>query len=174
MHILIATSGVLPSEPVADIVSRLVGPDGRVSVVTVINVPTSFLGDLGSQEWRPLGSEPRQAQAELISRYVGERGTRLTQPILAALQGRGIEPGIRFVQGEDNAEAIIQVAAEVGADLVVLGATRQIFDESAWESISARVMRDAGRPVLVVPGGTVPPEASEFSDPLLADGSTFD
>ena len=173
MHILIATSGVLPSEPVAEIVSRLVGTDGRVSVVTVINVPTSFLGNLGSQEWRPLGSEPRQAQAEVIARYVGERGTRLTQPILAALAGRGIEPGIHFIQGEDNAEAIIRVAAEVAADLVVLGATRQIFDESAWESISARVMRDAGRPVLVVPGGVVQPEASEFVDPVLDDDPSY-
>jgi hypothetical protein len=33
----------------------------------------------------------------------------------------------------------------------VLGATRQIFDQSAWESVSARVMLESGRPVLVVP-----------------------
>ena len=36
-------------------------------------------------------------------------------------------------------------------NLVVLGATKQLFDESHWESVSARVMRETGKAVLVVP-----------------------
>ena len=31
------------------------------------------------------------------------------------------------------------------------GATKSLFDESAWESVSARVMIESERPVLVVP-----------------------
>ena len=87
-----------------------------------------------------------------LSRYVEERGRRLTDPVVAALKTRDIEAEALHLEGEDKAAAIIHTAEEFDADLVVLGATRQIFAESAWESISARVMSDTRRPVLVVPG----------------------
>ena len=46
--------------------------------------------------------------------------------------------------------------------MVILGTTRQIFEETAWESVSARVMTESGRAVLVIPpdvrnGKTVAP-----------------
>jgi nucleotide-binding universal stress UspA family protein len=56
-----------------------------------------------------------------------------------------------FLEGEDPATTIIHAAEELDAELVVLGATKQLFDESHWESVSARVMRDSGRAVLVIP-----------------------
>jgi nucleotide-binding universal stress UspA family protein len=43
------------------------------------------------------------------------------------------------------------LADEIAADVVVLGSTRKIFDQSAWESVSSRVMAESGRPVLVLP-----------------------
>ena len=39
--------------------------------------------------------------------------------------------------------------ARTSGAVVVVGATRQLFED--WESVSARVMRDLQRPVLVVP-----------------------
>ncbi len=87
----------------------------------------------------------------MIARYVDERGKHLTDPIVAALAARNIEAEVVHLEGEDKARAIVEAAETVDADLVVLGATRQIFAESAWESISARVMADTRRPVLVVP-----------------------
>lgn len=154
MRILIATAGVLAPEPVAEFVAHLVGADGAVFVVTVIEVPRTFLDEIRSEEWHPLtdGSPPWTTEEDrVIARYVGERGARITEPILAALRNREIDAEAVFLEGEDPATTIIKAADERGADLVVVGATKQLFDESHWESVSARVMRDARRAVLVVP-----------------------
>ncbi len=154
VHILVATTGALSPGPVADFVKRLAGDEGRVSVITVIEVPRSFLDTIRSEEWDPLvdgGADWRQREDAVIARYVEERGRRLTEPVLAALRPLGIDMDARYLEGEDPAQTIIDAVAELNADVVVLGATRRIFDESAWESVSARVMAESRRPVLVVP-----------------------
>ncbi len=154
MRILIATTGVLTPEPVADFVTLLAGPASNTYVVTVIEVPRSFLDEIRSEEWHPLTESAADWTAEedlIIARYVEERGARITKPILAALRSREIEAETVYLEGEDPAATIIRAADDLDVDLVVLGATKQLFDESHWESVSARVMRETGRAVLVVP-----------------------
>ncbi len=154
MHILIATTGALSPAPVANFAEKLIKGGGRVSVITVIEVPRSFLDTIHSEEWDPLGggeAEWRSHEDAVIARYVEERGRRITEPVLAALRAAGIDPETRYLEGEDPAATIIDAVAGMNADLVILGATRPIFDESAWESVSARVMTESNRPVLVVP-----------------------
>ena len=156
---LIATAGVLPPEPVAEMVARLVDGRDKVAVVTVLEIPRSFLNEIRSEEWRPLTEGApgwEEEQDAVIARYVEERGQRMTDPVVAALHSHGIDAIAVHREGEDKAGAIIDAAEEIDAGLVVLGATRQIFAESAWESISARVMADTRRPVLVVPGMSAP------------------
>lgn len=87
----------------------------------------------------------------MIQRYVEEQGRRLTDPIVAALNAVGIDSEAIFLEGDDPAVSISELADRIDADVVVLGATRMIFDQAAWESVSARVMIESGRPVLVVP-----------------------
>ena len=148
---LIATAGVLSPEPVADFAAHL-GTDTQVAVVTVIEVPRSFLDTIRSEQWHPLAERTNDWTEEedaVIERYVAERGQRITEPVLAALRNRGIDASVRYLEGEDPAATIIGEADEMDADLVVVGATRQLFDD--WESVSARVMRDGRRPVLVIP-----------------------
>lgn len=162
MHVLVATTGAMSPEPVAEITSRFLTNGGKVSVVTVVEVPRSFLDAIRSEEWHPLtDSSWAEHQDALIARYVEERGRRVTEPVASALAGRGLDVHARFLEGEDPAATIIKTAVELDVDLVILGATRQIFDEAAWESVSARVMRDTVRPVLVVPSqaGAVPSDA---------------
>lgn len=157
MRILIATAGVLSPEPVATFVDRLMAPDGAAFVVTVIEVPRSFLDEIRSEEWHPMADgAPTWSTEEdrVIAKYVEERGARITEPILAALRRHEIDATTVYLEGEDPAATIIQAADDLAADLVVLGATKRLFDESAWESVSARVMRDCSRAVLVVPAGT--------------------
>jgi nucleotide-binding universal stress UspA family protein len=48
-------------------------------------------------------------------------------------------------------EAIIEVADEQGADLIVLGASRAIRDDTSPESLVAHVLRHARCPVVIVP-----------------------
>lgn len=154
MRILIATAGVLSPEGVARIVQRLSGPDGEVVVMTVIEVPRSFLDEIRSDEWHPLTEgSPMWSSAEdaVIARYVEERGGRLTEPLVSALSAYGVAAGVEYVEGEDPAATILEAADRLGADVIVVGATKQLFDESQWESVSTRVIREARRPVLVVP-----------------------
>ena len=138
-----------------------------MKVVTVLEIPRSFLNQIRSEDSRPLTEgAPGWDEEEdaVIARYVEERGRRLTDPVVAALRTRDIDAKPLHLEGEDKAGAIIRTAEEFDADLVVLGATRQIFTESAWESISARVMADTQRPVLVVPGHLPSDEEPESVD----------
>ncbi len=163
MHVLIATTGVLTPGPVVDFTARLLTSGGRVSVTTVIEVPRTFLEDLRSESWHPLenGDVPLWSEDDdaLIARYVEERGRRLTEPVVSSLRAAGLTADAVYLEGEDPAKTISELADQLDVDVVILGATRQIFDQSAWESVSARVMIESGRPVLVVP----PPTASLWS-----------
>jgi nucleotide-binding universal stress UspA family protein len=155
MHVLIATTGVLSPEPAIRFAARLVGNGGRVTVTTVVEVPRSFLNQLRSQSWHPL-DETTEGQLlatdeATIARYVDERGTRLTEPVVQGLRSAGLDAEAIFAEGEDPVLAISTLAAKIDADVVVLGATRQLFDQSAWESVSARIMIESGKPVLVLP-----------------------
>jgi nucleotide-binding universal stress UspA family protein len=162
MRMLIATAGVLSPEPVARVAERLAGSNGDVVVITIIQVPRSFLETIRSEQWHPLNeSAPEWTTEEdaMIARYVEERGHRITEPLLSALRVRGIEATVRYLEGEDPAERILAAADEIDADLIVVGATKQLFEE--WESVSARVLRDTLRPVLVVPN---PPRTNDDAD----------
>ena len=153
---LIATTGVLSPGPAVEFTSHLVDSSERVSVTTVIEVPRTFLEDLRSETWHPLEAQAdrttflREEEA-LIARYVDERGRRITDPVVSALRAAGFDPKVIYLEGENPAEMISNLANDIDADVVILGSTRQIFDQSAWESVSARVMAESGRPVLVVP-----------------------
>jgi nucleotide-binding universal stress UspA family protein len=151
MHVMIATTGALSPEPVVEFTRHLLGGTGRVSLATVIEVPHDFLEALDTGEWHPLHGDRPSTKAELIARYVEERGRKLTEPVLLALQAATIPCDLIYLEGSDPALTISTAARELDADVVILGATRQIFDRDAWESVSARVMIESGRPVLVVP-----------------------
>jgi len=153
VHILIATSGVLPPAPVADLTARLIDEDDQVSVVTVVEAPLDFLGILEAEEWHPLAAEPIhdvESQQTAVRRYVEERGRRLATPLIAALTSRGIAADLICEEGADPADVICRVAESVEADLLLMGATRQIF-RSAWRSVSAGVTDRARIPVLLMP-----------------------
>ena len=109
--------------------------------MTVVEVPHRFLDTV--ELARPGTSEQR--------RYLEERGERATESLVSAFDAAGIETDVRFVEGGDATALIGEVAAEVDADVIVIGATRRLFDQSAWESVSARLMTESDRPVLVVP-----------------------
>ncbi|MGH8915609.1 MAG: universal stress protein [Acidimicrobiia bacterium] len=155
MRILIATTGVLPSAPVAELCRRLNAEAERVTVMTVVRVPRSFLDSLDDDVRRsflddsPIESSHAEAKA---ARYLEERGQKAVEPIVAALEASGMSSDVRFVEGDDPAEAIINTAEDVGAELVMMGATRRLFTEEAWRSVSARVMDKSHLPLLLVPG----------------------
>jgi nucleotide-binding universal stress UspA family protein len=152
MHVLVATAGALSPDPVVEFTRHLIGGTGLVTVVTVVEVPHSFLENLESDDWHPLqDDQPRLPDETLAAKYLSERGHRLTDPIRQALETARIPCDVTVLEGADPAAAISAAAEDLEADVVLLGATKQIFDRDAWESVSARVMIESGRPVLVVP-----------------------
>ncbi|MFP3881320.1 MAG: universal stress protein [Actinomycetota bacterium] len=158
MRILIATTGVLPAAPTAEFCRQLIGDESSVSVMTVIQVPRSFLEALDDDVRRSfLDDSPDEDSTaeEKAATYLEERGRRAVDPICAALAAEDIECDIHFVEGDDPAEAIIQTAQSVDAEMVVMGATRRLFTEEAWRSVSARVMVNSHLPVLLVPGARI-------------------
>lgn len=158
MRILIATTGVLPAAPVAEFCKRLIGEYDKVTVMTVVRVPRSFLESLDDTVRRSFldDSPDNSASAEeKAARYLEERGQRAVDPICAALAAENIASDVRFVEGDDPADAIISTAESMGAELVMLGATRRLFTEEAWRSVSARVMVNSRLPVLLVPGARI-------------------
>lgn len=161
MHILVATSGVLSPSSAVDFVGRLLDDaDGEVTVTTVIEVPRTFLDDLRSERWHPLqlGSEPVWTPQDdaVVDRYVEERGRRICEPVVRAMAAAGITTNVVYLEGEDPAATISGLANKLEVDIVVMGATRPIFDQSAWESVSARVTLECNKPVLVLPPPTRP------------------
>ena len=157
VRILIATTGVLPAAPTAEFCRQLIGQETSVTVMTVIRVPRSFLESLDDDVRRSVldASDVESTEEEKAATYLEERGKRAVDPICAALAAENIECDIRFVEGDDPAEAIIATAQQVGAEMVVMGATRRLFTEEAWRSVSARVMVNSHLPVLLVPGARI-------------------
>lgn len=125
--------------------------------MTVIRVPRSFLEALDDDVRRSFldSGDNQSSEEEKAAAYLEERGRRAVDPICAALSAEGIEFDIRFVEGDDPAEAIISTAETVDAEMVVMGATRRLFTEEAWRSVSARVMVNSHLPVLLVPGARI-------------------
>jgi len=123
--------------------------------MTVVRVPRSFLESLDDDVRRSFLDDSNHADStaeEKAAVYLEERGRRAVDPICASLAAQGIDCDIRFVEGDDPAEAIITTAQDVRAEMVVMGATRRLFTEEAWRSVSARVMVNSHLPVLLVPG----------------------
>ncbi|MGQ0847646.1 MAG: universal stress protein [Actinomycetota bacterium] len=156
MHVLVATTGVLAPAAVADLCDLLVRPgDAALTVMTVIQVPRTFLSSLDDEERRSLFDDDfyRTEQAESkAARYLEERGRRIVDPLVAALTARGRQATVHLVEGDDPAEAILGTAQKVGADLLMMGATRRLFTEQAWTSVSVRVMERCQVPLILVPG----------------------
>ncbi|GMQ85875.1 MAG: hypothetical protein BMS9Abin07_1444 [Acidimicrobiia bacterium] len=162
MHVLIATTGVLSSEPVVEFTRQLLGQNGKVTVMTVIEVPRQFLDDLQ----RTTGGTRGDTSDAAADKYLQERGHRLVESVAQALEGARIPYEVIYVDGADPAIAISQTAGDLDADVVVLGATRPIFDRDAWESVSARVMLECGKPVLVVPSPPDKVDEDKEDDPV--------
>ncbi|MGI9528722.1 MAG: universal stress protein [Acidimicrobiia bacterium] len=165
MHVLVATAGALSPDPVVEFTRHLIGGTGSVTVVTVVEVPHSFLEGIESDDWHPLHDSTVAGRDDAVAtQYLEERGQRITEPIRQALEAARIPCVARVLEGADAAAAISAAADQLKADVVLLGATKPIFNMEAWESVSARVMLESGRPVLVVPEGRKEADDTEEMD----------
>lgn len=75
----------------------------------------------------------------------------MVEPMMSMLRSIGRSPSSRFVEGANTVDAILATAATMRSDLVIMGATRRLFTEQAWTSVSARVMERTACPLLLMP-----------------------
>lgn len=152
MHVLVATAGALSPEPVVEFARHLIGGTGSVTITTVVEVPHSFLEEINADDWHPLRDlEGGDAGSSVVAQYLDERAHRLTEPIRLALEQARIPVSLLVLDGDDPAAAISTAASDLNVDVVIVGATKQIFERGAWESVSSRIMLESGKAVLVVP-----------------------
>jgi nucleotide-binding universal stress UspA family protein len=164
MHVLVATAGALTPSAVVDFARHLIGGTGRVTVTTVVEVPRDFLESLDADNWHPLRetAAPRTPE-EVVANYLSERGHRVTDPIRQALEAARIPCDAGVLEGGDPAAAISAAAGELDVDVIIVGATKQLFNTDAWESVSARLMIETGRPVLALPQPRVESDADDHA-----------
>jgi len=156
MHVLVATAGALSPTSVVEFARHLIGGTGRVTVTTVIEVPRDFLESIDADDWHPLrDTDTSNSREEVATAYLAERGHRVTDPIRQALEAARIPCDTGVLEGSDPAAAISAAARDLAVDVVIVGATKQLFNSDTWESVSARLMIDSGRPVLVLPQSRV-------------------
>jgi nucleotide-binding universal stress UspA family protein len=109
----------------------------EVHVLHVYCVPTTYL-KLGKTH-----AEAERAVRSRVERRMGE--------FLDGLDLRGLEPAVHYAEGDDAHQTIHDEAAEIGADLVVMG-TRGRSDTAAilLGSVAEKTVRTSDVPVVAV------------------------
>jgi nucleotide-binding universal stress UspA family protein len=134
-------------------VKLLADESPEVTLMTVIQVPRTFLDSLDDKERRSFLDESDPTSAEnLAHEYLEERGRRFVDPLLAALRGEEIDAQVEIIEGDNPAEVIGGAGEHHNAQIIMMGATRRIFQDDAWTSVSAQVMEKSPVPLLLIPG----------------------
>ncbi len=169
MNIVIATDGNLDAEVAADLTARLTGPDDSVSVVTVVEVPRTLLEDLRGFYRTPppkaridedheyvgqptAGTLTSQWPGDdaMIARYIADKAEKRTGPLVAALRQRGVEPNVISKESDAPARVILDLAAEVKADLLCIGTIGQGRFEGLLGSTGNKIARLAPCSVVLI------------------------
>ena len=173
MHVLVATDGEIEASTAAEFASRLAGDDGRVTVLTVVEIPRTFLNDV-RDHWGPGDGESVVADYTfvetpvtrregptgwpgddaMIERYLSDKLRKNTGPLVDALRHRGIAADAIVVESENVAPTIIERVNELGADVVVIGSHGKGFFQGVLGSTGTKIVRRSPRPVLLIRSAT--------------------
>ncbi len=174
MHILVATDGTLDVDRAADAVARWYDEGDTVTVMTVMNIPTDFLGglvDSGVKEAATIALEAgqgigdraaeqmspaRRVQADPamespVMKALAATAHGRTQPITDALKARGIKTSGKWTTSDNKtAKAILAEARRKDSGLVVLGSHGKGRFEGLLGSTGTKIVRLAPASVLLI------------------------
>ncbi len=169
MHVLVATDGTLDITTVSDFATALAGPDGRVTVLTVVEVPRAFLQDMRTQWGVAAGSgvladdeyveTPAVPQPPsrswpgddaLINRYLDDKREMYTDPLVRALTEKGVAAEGLVVESENVAKTILDQIDALEADVVVIGSHGQGLFQGLIGSTGTKIVRRSSKPVLLI------------------------
>ena len=169
MHVLVATDGTLDIATTSKFATSLAGPSGRVTVLTVVEVPRAFLKDMRIQWGAPGGSGvladdeyvetpavPQQAPRSwpgddaLIARYLEDKREMYATPLVRALTEEGVAAEGLVVESENVAGTILDQIETLGPDVIVIGSHGQGLFQGLIGSTGTKVVRRASKPVLLI------------------------
>jgi nucleotide-binding universal stress UspA family protein len=169
VHIVIATDGKLDVKIASNFAASLSGPSGRVTVLTVVEVPRAFLHDMRGQ-WGAMDGagviaddafvatpavpqEPPRGwpgDNAMIERYLSDKLELHTAPIVAALQAAGVRAEGSVVESENVTSTILEQVEDLGADAVIIGSHGQGLFQGLLGSTGTKIVRRCSQPVLLI------------------------
>ncbi len=166
MHVLVATDGHLDAERTTPLVTALAGDGGAVTVLTIVEVPRRFLSEmraartetsvvsLDHEDVSLVATTPERnswpGDDAVIQRYLDDKRDARCGPLADALRAAGVEPDVIAREGENVARDIIDVAGEVGADVLVIGSRGSGFFDGLLGSTGTKLTRLAPCPLLLI------------------------
>jgi nucleotide-binding universal stress UspA family protein len=169
MHVVIATDGHLDPGRGAEFAARLAGEGGKVTVLSIVEVPRRLLDDLRSvygrteeetlivdhetvnvREVPAVDHSPWPGDDAMIGRYLRDQVSERTDDLVAALRVRGVEPNIEAREGESPAADILAAVKEIEADVLLIGSHGRGLFEGLLGSTGTKLARLAECPVLLI------------------------
>lgn len=168
MHVMIATDGTLDPERTTALAATLAADGGRVSVLTVVEVPRRLLADMHAaaiepeEKFREVATEYRSAQADdgpplpsidddkVVARYVAGKVADTVAPLAAALTEAGVQHEVIGIEHEDAARTILASVDEHAVDILCIGTRGLGRFEGLLGSTSTKLARRASCSVLLV------------------------
>jgi nucleotide-binding universal stress UspA family protein len=168
MHVMIATDGTLDPDHTTALASRLAADGGRVSLLTVVEVPRRLLADMHAAATEPDGklsevmTEYRTTRAEdpptsrwidddrVVARYVATKVKEATAQLAAALTEAGVPHEVIGEESEDAASSILAAVDERAVDILCIGTRGLGRFEGLLGSISTKLARRASCSVVLV------------------------
>jgi nucleotide-binding universal stress UspA family protein len=170
VHVLIATDGTIDVDGATRFATALAGPDGRITVVTVVEVNRNLLRDLRAiygerlpppidQDAEYVGFRPDgftgpdpgwPGDDEMLTRYLDQQRAARTAPLEDALRAAGAAVEVVAKEGEDPAQGILAAAREGSADVIVVGSHGSGLFEGLLGSTGTKLARRSPCPVLLL------------------------
>jgi nucleotide-binding universal stress UspA family protein len=169
MHILVATDGSGDIDESAKFAFALAGPQGTTTVVTIVAVPRQLVSELREQWGEPgrinvdvdaeyvgapdvVGSIAQSYPGDdaVIDQYLGNKRVEVCRPVREAIRELGGTAESQAREGTDIVAGIMETAAEIDADAIVIGSHGDGAFQGLLGSTGAKLVRRAKRPVLVL------------------------
>lgn len=169
MHVLVATDGSLDIEKVTSFATRLAGDDGKVTVLTVVEIPRRLLSDLrrvmgelpevgviADDEYVETPAVAQQAPPgwpgddAMIERYLVDKRIQCADPIATAISATGIAAEAIVAEGEKPANLIAEQVVDLDVDVLVIGSHGQGLFQGVLGSTGTKLVRRCPKPVLLL------------------------
>ena len=167
MHVMVATDGSLDAQHAATLAARVAGEDGRVTVLTVVEVPRQLLGELR----RAAAPDPDPADVDVayrrtqagdtpagswigddafVDNYVSRVVSTRTDELVAALAATGVEVEVLGIEGENASRSVLEAITEHEPDVLCVGPRGLGLFEGLLGSVSTKLARLAPCSVLLI------------------------